>query len=114
MVGEIVLSRNGEALLAGRFMCGSENMDTVFGFLPMFEENAVFVGEPLEIKMDEMRKDMDPKLMQVINSYACDAKDASPFLLLAGEDFYGGKTFVLDTNSGELIEVGEGHPVAWQ
>jgi hypothetical protein len=112
--GEIVLSSDGEPLLAGRFMCGNENMDIVFGFLPMFEENAGFLGKPLEIGMDEMQSDMDTKLMQIFNSYTCDAKDASPFLLLAGEDYSGGKTFVLDTNSGELIEVGVGSPVAWQ
>jgi Uncharacterized protein conserved in bacteria (DUF2330) len=114
--GEIVLSPDGKALLAGRFMCGNENMDIVFGFLPMFEENAVFQGEPLEIRMDELQSDMDMKLMQVMNSYTCDAKDASPFLLIAGDDYETGMSavFVFDTNSGEIIEVGEGYPVGWQ
>ncbi len=115
-IGEIALSSDGEPLLAGRFDCGEEQTDTAFGFLPMLEEGAGFVGEPLVIKYDDLRSSEDMRIMGLFGSYFCDAMDASPFLLLSGDDLTTGesRTFVLDTDSGELYEVYRGFPSGWQ
>jgi hypothetical protein len=117
-VGEIVLSTGDEPLLAGRFERGEEYADAevVFGFLPMLEEGAGFWGRPFEVSYAEMQSGEDMKLMRVINSYTCFARDASPFLLLGGYDYETGVStaLVLDSSDGSVYEAGEGYPVGWQ
>jgi len=115
-VGEIVISPEGEPLLAGCYKSGEEYMDSRVGFLPMLEKNAEFEGKPFEIEYDEVQPSEDTKMIQILNSYFCDAKDQSLFLLLAGYDYETGvnMTYVLDSNDGSIYEVGEGFPVGWQ
>jgi len=118
-IGEIVISPQGEPLLAGRFETVEEyeeHWDSYFGFLPMFEENAGYIGEPFVIKSDEMSSGEDKRLIGILNGYNCQAADASPFLLLGGYDYESGDSlvFVLDTNDGSIYEVCEGSPVGWQ
>ena len=118
-VGDIVVSREGEPLLAGRFETIEEyeqDWDVYFGFLPMFEENAGYLGEPLLITYGETDQIQDIKVFSILNGYTCDAVDASPFLLLGGYDYETGEglVFVLDTSDGMLYEVCEGNPLSWQ
>ncbi len=114
-IGEIVVSKDGEPLLAGRFSSGGEDMDTTFGFLPMFEEGARFTGKPFVI-VNETEGIKDIKLISLLNNYFCDALDARPFLLLAGYDYETGDglTYVLDSSDGSIYEVCHGSPRGWR
>lgn len=116
-VGEIVISSEGEPMLAGRFDNSEESSrEEYYGFLPMLEENAGFAGKPFEITYDDAGSSDDLRLMGLFGSNFCDAADASPFLLLAGMDLITGEnmTFVVDAGSGRLYEVSGGYPSGWQ
>ncbi|MDD5665880.1 MAG: DUF2330 domain-containing protein [Actinomycetota bacterium] len=116
LLGEIVMSPEGEPLLAGRFKSGEEYTDTIFGFLPMLENDAGFTGRTIEIEDYGRGLDEDSLPIILLNGYFCDAVDGSPFLLLAGFDPITGESraFVLGTGDGELYEICMGFPSGWQ
>ena len=116
--GEIVVSREGEPLLAGWFSTGPDDMESVVGLLPLLEEEAGFTGEALAIPLGRPADVDDPVLLAVANGGFRDASDGSPFLLLAGYDHgrhdVTGLTVVLDTRDGSLYEVCKGIPLGWR
>jgi hypothetical protein len=113
--GEIVLSAEGEPLLAGSFADLEENPNIYIGFIPVLEENAAFRGNPLVIDYRTMLASGEPLKRHYLDSSFRDAEDASSFLLLVGFPENSQETiFVLDANNGRLYEVGEGFPIAWR
>ncbi|MEW6553665.1 MAG: DUF2330 domain-containing protein [Actinomycetota bacterium] len=114
--GEIVLSAEGEPLLAGIFSDSEETPNQYIGFIPVLEENAAFRGQPLVIDYRSMRASGEPLKRHYLDSSFRDATDASSFLLLFGypDNDAGEVVFVLDTSDGSLYEAGKGYPIAWQ
>ena len=113
--GEIVLSAEGEPLLAGSFADLEENPNIYIGFIPMLEENAAFRGNPLVIDYRGMLASGEPLKKHYLDSSFRDAEDASSFLLLFGSTAKSREMiFVFDTGSGRLYDVGEGYPVSWR
>lgn len=116
--GKIVLSSNGEPLLAGRFQCdekdGDGNGSVRYELLRMLEKGDVYAGEFLELRDDEINKlSSEDKKYGLINGWFIDAVDGSPFLLLSG-DYFKSLAYVFDTRDGELYIVSDGYPVGWR